>query len=203
MNTDAHGYGERAGAERGAPGWAGARTQDPALQSLSVDRLVSSVFIRVHPWFLLGLIVAAMPLGLLAAKASDPRDLPPVDRVSGPPPGTVVFASPDPAKFFCGSPSILILADGSYLVSHDIGGQHDRAGRTLIQQSRDRGATWRQIAELRDQKWSTLFAHRGALYLIGTSARGGNMIIRRSTDAGATWTDPTDARTLGNRSVMA
>lgn len=125
--------------------------------------------------------------------AAESRDVPPVDHVSGPPPGTVVFASPNPEKFFCGSPSILILPDGGYLVSHDIGGQHDRAGRTLIQHSRDRGATWTQIAELRDQKWSTLFLHRAAVYLIGTSAKAGNMIIRRSRDGGRTWTNPTDA----------
>jgi hypothetical protein len=106
----------------------------------------------------------------------------------------VVFASPNPEKFFCGSPSILILPDGSYLVSHDIGGQHDRAGRTVLQLSQDRGATWRQVAEVKDQKWSTLFQHRGATYLIGTAAKIGHMIIRRSTDGGRTWTDPTGPR---------
>ncbi len=116
------------------------------------------------------------------------RDLPPVDRVSGPPPGTVVFASPDPGRVSCASPSIALLPDGSYLVSHDT------AGRTLVHASTDRGATWRQIAALSDQKWSTLFLHHGALYLIGTSAKAGNMIIRRSRDAGRTWTDPVDAQ---------
>lgn len=127
------------------------------------------------------------------SSAADTRDLPPVDRVSGPPPGTVVFASPDREHFFCGSPSILILPDGRYLVSHDIGGKHARAGHTLIQQSTDRGATWRQIADVPDQKWATLFQHRGATYLLGTSAKGGNMIVRRSGDGGRTWTNPTDA----------
>jgi hypothetical protein len=106
----------------------------------------------------------------------------------------VVFASPNPEKFFCGSPSILILPDGRHLVSHDIGGRHDRAGHTVIHVSADRGATWRQVGEVRDQKWSTLFAHRDALYLIGTSAKIGYLIIRRSTDGGRTWTDPTDAK---------
>ncbi|MES2696069.1 MAG: sialidase family protein [Verrucomicrobiota bacterium] len=135
----------------------------------------------------LGLALAA------AAFAADSRDTPPVDRVSGPPPGTVVFASPNPEKFYCASPSILILADGSYLVSHDLGGQHDRAGNTVLHISADRGATWQQIAEVKNQKWSTLFAHRGALYLIGTTGKGGDMIIRRSSDGGRTWTNPTNA----------
>lgn len=57
----------------------------------------------------------------------------------------------------------------------------------------DRGATWRQLAELCDQKWSTLFMHRGAVHLIGTTAKVGHKIVRRSTDAGQTWTEPTDA----------
>lgn len=124
--------------------------------------------------------------------AAESRDLPPVDRVSGPPPGIVVFASPDPGKFSCASPSIVLQADGSYLVSHDIGGRHERSGHTLIHLSTDRGVTWRHIGEVRDQKWSTLFEHRGALYLLGTSAKAGNMIVRRSTDGGRSWTDPVD-----------
>ncbi|MBI5689344.1 MAG: exo-alpha-sialidase [Verrucomicrobia bacterium] len=141
-----------------------------------------------------------LAFGLLAGlaggwlPAAETRDLPPVDRVSGPPPGVVVFASPDREKFFCGSPSIIILPDGSYLVSHDIGGRHDRAGHTVLQASTDRGASWRQVGEVSNQKWSTLFQHRGAVYLIGTSARPGDMIIRRSTDGGRTWTDPVDGR---------
>jgi hypothetical protein len=127
-------------------------------------------------------------------RAADSRDLPPVDRVSGPPPGVVVFASPKRESFFCGSPSILIRADGGYLVSHDIGGRHDRAGHTVIHESTDRGVSWRPVGEVNNQKWSTLFQHRGAVYLLGTSARPGDMIIRRSTDGGRTWTNPTDAQ---------
>jgi hypothetical protein len=126
--------------------------------------------------------------------AADTRDLPPVDRVSGPPPGTVVFASPNRESFFCGSPSIVIAPDGSYLVSHDIGGKQDRAGYTLIQRSTDRGATWREIAAVPNQKWSTLFLHRGAAYLVGTAAKIGHMIIRRSVDGGRTWTNPTEGK---------
>lgn len=127
-------------------------------------------------------------------RAADTRDTPPVDRVVGPPPGTVVFASPDRENFFCGSPSIVLAPGGRYLVSHDIGGRHARAGYTLVHESTDGGVSWRQIAEVRDQKWSTLFRHRDALYLLGVAARSGHLIIRRSSDGGRTWTDPTDAR---------
>ena len=139
-----------------------------------------------------GLFVVAL-LAAAGARAADTRDLPPIDRVSGPPPGTVIFASPNRESFFCGSPSIAILPDGSYLVSHDIGGRHDRAGHTVLHASTDRGVTWRQVGEVTDQKWSTLFPHRGAVYLLGTTAKIGHMIIRRSLDGGRTWTHPTDA----------
>ncbi|MBI5767266.1 MAG: exo-alpha-sialidase [Verrucomicrobia bacterium] len=116
--------------------------------------------------------------------------------VSGPPPGVVITASPDSQKIFVGSPTIAILPDGSYLVAHDYGGPGAgaRRGSTFLVASRDRGATWTKLTEVADQKWSTLFVHRGALYLIGTSARASHLIVRRSTDDGRTWTNPTDHR---------
>ncbi len=116
--------------------------------------------------------------------------------VSGPPPGVVITASPDSQKIFVGSPTITILPDGSYLVGHDYGGvgAGERRGSTFILSSRDRGVTWTKLAELPDQKWSTLFPYRGAIYLLGTSAKASNMIVRRSTDGGRTWTNPTDAQ---------
>jgi hypothetical protein len=114
--------------------------------------------------------------------------------VSGPPPGVVITASPNPQKIFVGSPTIAILPDGSYLVAHDYGGMAVGVQRSAhVLASRDRGATWTKLAELPDQKWSTLFVHRGAIYLLGTSAKASNMIIRRSLDGGRTWTDPTEA----------
>ena len=99
----------------------------------------------------------------------------------------------------------LVLAE---LVLHVGGGQvqggHDGAGdrvRALacvdgpggqatseVFASKDRGATWTPRATIHGQFWSTLFVHRGALYLIGTDKHHGNAIIRRSTDGGATWT---------------
>lgn len=114
----------------------------------------------------------------------------------GKPPGVVVSASVAERGHTLASPSILILADGSYLVSHDNGGTAagDRRGRTSLHVSTDRGASWTPRASVADQKWSTLFAHRGAIYLIGVTAKAGNMIVRRSNDDGRTWTEPTDAR---------
>lgn len=131
------------------------------------------------------LILAATAWALRAAPA-----------VSGPPPGVVITASPNSENIFVSSPTIAILADGGYLVAHDFGGPGSgaRRGSVFVLSSRDRGATWTKLTELADQKWSTLFVHRGATYLIGVSAKTGNMIVRRSADGGRTWTNPTDAR---------
>ena len=73
-------------------------------------------------------------------------------------PGVVITASPDPEKIFVGSPTIAILPDGSYLVTHDNGGPGAGAlrGNASILSSRDKGATWTKLAEVTDQKWSTL-----------------------------------------------
>jgi hypothetical protein len=43
--------------------------------------------------------------------------------------------------------------------------------------------------------WSTLFVHRGALYLLGPDKHHGNVLIRRSTNGGINWTSPTNGAT--------
>lgn len=135
-------------------------------------------------------------LATFVAFALFAADSPAAPSVPGPPPGVVITASPDAQKTFVGSPTITILPDGSYLVGHDYGGPGagSQRGSTFILSSRDRGATWTKLAELPDQKWSTLFPHRGAIYLLGTSAKASNLIVRRSSDGSRTWSDPTDAR---------
>ena len=50
----------------------------------------------------------------------------------------------------------------------------------------------RKIADIDGQWWSSLFVHRGALYLIGTSRQDGFVVIRRSDNGGRTWTTPRD-----------
>uniref|UniRef100_A0A061QWG1 Glycosyl hydrolase n=1 Tax=Tetraselmis sp. GSL018 TaxID=582737 RepID=A0A061QWG1_9CHLO len=67
---------------------------------------------------------------------------------------------------------------------------------TQIHGSKDGGQSWAQLAELDSQFWSTLFYHRGNLYVFGTTQQYGDVVIRRSTDGGHTWTEP-----LGPRSA--
>jgi hypothetical protein len=113
-------------------------------------------------------------------------------------PGIVIDHSPASSGIYIGSPSIVILADGSYLTSHDeFGPKSQYHGRaiTKVFRSVDRGKTWEPIARIEGCLWASLFVHRGAVYLWGTEHEYGDMLIRRSTDGGRTWTDPADAAT--------
>uniref|UniRef100_A0A061QXP3 Glycosyl hydrolase n=1 Tax=Tetraselmis sp. GSL018 TaxID=582737 RepID=A0A061QXP3_9CHLO len=65
---------------------------------------------------------------------------------------------------------------------------------TQIHGSKDGGQSWAQLAELDSQFWSTLFYHRGNLYVFGTTQQYGDVVIRRSTDGGHTWTEPLGPR---------
>ena len=94
------------------------------------------------------------------------------------------IGSPAATRSYIGSPSIAILPDGQYVASHDFFGPGSTNNRSVIFGSSDRGATWHKLAELKGQWWSTLFVHRDALYIFGTTKEYGNIVIRRSTDGG-------------------
>jgi hypothetical protein len=109
----------------------------------------------------------------------------------------VVAHVPSATRSYIGSPSIAVLPDGTYLASHDLFGPATKehvSALSRIYRSTDRGATWARIAEIDGAFWSTLFEHRGAVYLVGTTAHHGNAVIRRSTDGGRTWTTPADGK---------
>ena len=107
----------------------------------------------------------------------------------------------DPAtKTYLGSPSILRLDDGALLVTHDYFGpgcprnHEDEEHLTSVYRSDDEGRTWTNVTHIANAYWSTLFKHRGAIYLFGTSQQYGSIVIRRSEDNGNTWTHPKDAK---------
>jgi hypothetical protein len=110
----------------------------------------------------------------------------------------VIDHSPAASGIYIGSPSLAVLTNGDYVASHDEFGpkstEHSRAVSHIFQ-SRDRGAHWKKIATIDGAFWSTLFTHRGALYLIGPDKHHGNVLIHRSADGGVTWTSPTNSTT--------
>ena len=113
-------------------------------------------------------------------------------------PGTVIDYTPAASGIYIGSPSLAVLPNGVYVASHDEFGpkstEHTRAVSHVFQ-SADRGATWKKVATINGAFWSSLFPHRGALYLIGPDKHHGNFLIRRSADGGVTWTSPTNSAT--------
>lgn len=125
----------------------------------------------------------------------------PAARAAEPPakvPGVVIDHVPAASGLYVGSPSIAILPGGDYVASHDLFGPKSaemQRATSRVFRSSDRGLTWRQVSTIEGQFWSTLFVHRGALYILGTDRHHGNAIIRRSTDGGSTWTTPADGST--------
>lgn len=105
----------------------------------------------------------------------------------------------DPAtRCYLGSPSLVRLPDGALVATHDYFGpgcprnHEDEEHLTSVYRSEDGGHTWRNITHIANAYWSTLFIHRDALFLLGTSQQYGSIVIRRSDDGGFTWTHPRD-----------
>lgn len=121
------------------------------------------------------------------------------DPGDGGPPGIAIVHMPAATERYVGSPSLVILEDGTYLASHDVfGPQRPEPRQTHVYRSTNRGASWARAAILAGQYWSTLFEHHGAAYVLGVDTGLGEVVIRRSDDAGITWGDGvallTDAR---------
>ncbi|WP_438480073.1 exo-alpha-sialidase [Oleiharenicola lentus] len=123
-------------------------------------------------------------------------------------PGVVVAHSPKSSKVYIGSPGLVALPNGDYLAKWDEfgpGSTEKVSAVTRVYRSKNRGQTWEEISRVDGMFWGSSFAHRDAVYLLGTHAghRFGNVVIRRSVDGGKTWTDPKDGesgRLLGDLS---
>lgn len=104
-----------------------------------------------------------------------------------------------PTSFqYIGSPSIAILANGTYIASHDIfgpGSTEFERGVTFIFSSINQGKTWTKTARIDNAFWCSLFVRGEALYLFGLTRHHGLIVIRRSHDEGRTWTEPASSTT--------
>jgi hypothetical protein len=111
-------------------------------------------------------------------------------------PGVVVSHSPASTGIYLSSPSLVILPDGRYCATCDEfgpGSTQRTSAVTRVFISGDRGRTWKRLPNVKPAFWSTLFVHRKALYLIGTTnSEDSRLFIRKSPDWGQTWTTPTD-----------
>lgn len=109
-------------------------------------------------------------------------------------PGVVIKHSPASSDVYVGSPSIVVLPNGDYIVSHDyFGSGTSGPARSDIYGSSDRGQTWTLKSVLFNQYWSNLFVHGSDLYILGTSGGYNDLVIRKSTNGGATWTTPSSS----------
>src|ERR1035437_4480082 len=150
---------------------------------------------QVHPRFLcflafltLVFLFSQVTVGIGVVRAADYSVMP----------GVVIDHSPASSGIYIGSPSLAVLPNGDYVASHDeFGPKSTELTRAVshIFQSRDRGANWKKMSTIDGAFWSTLFTHRGSLYLIGPDKHHGNVLIRRSADGGVTWTSPTNSTT--------
>ncbi len=118
-----------------------------------------------------------------------------VPEVASTVPGVVIAHSAASSGLYIGSPSIAILTNGDYLVTHDFFGPKSKefvSPTSVRYRSKDRGVTWAKEGTFEGCFWSGLFVHRGAVFLMGTDKHHGNIVIRQSLDNGATWSEPKD-----------
>lgn len=119
-------------------------------------------------------------------------------------PGTVVnYIHPEDDTYgFSGrspaSPSIVPLASGDLLASHDIFWGGAGQNTTVLFRSRDGDLTWSFLNFLYPCFWGKLFLHRGRLYMLATSTEYGALLIGRSDDGGETWSAPSGLMPAGN-----
>lgn len=137
-------------------------------------------------WIVCGLVLVLELLGSGSSIGAVPAGVPS-------PPGVIIAHSPASTGRYLGSPSLAKLVDGTLVASHDFFGPGSSHDTVHVYGSQDRGGHWARRAEIRGAFWSSLFVHRGDLYLLGTSRQDGEVVIRRSGDGGNTWTEPHDA----------
>jgi hypothetical protein len=112
-------------------------------------------------------------------------------------PGVVIQHAPASSGIYVGSPGIAILPSGEYLAKYDeYGPKSTEYGCAVTQvfHSADRGESWRHLTQVDGIYWASIFVHRDAAYIIGTSRYHGDVVIVKSTDGGKSWSAPRDSQ---------
>ncbi len=104
-------------------------------------------------------------------------------------PGKVITSSSN-NDLYLASPSIVVMSDGTYMVSHDW-----PQAITSIYISSNKGDSWEAVSQVPNMRWATLFVHRDTLYLMGVKNAFQEIRIVMSSDKGKTWTVPNDNNT--------
>jgi len=96
----------------------------------------------------------------------------------------------EPSQIYLGSPSIVRLATGRLVASHDFFGvgYNGQPRNVSVYVSDDNGETWTFTSYIKNSYWTTLAVYKNMIYAIGTSKdSSATVIIHRSSDNGATW----------------
>ncbi len=88
------------------------------------------------------------------------------------------------------SPSLLKLADGVWLASHDVYQKNGGQNLTILYRSYDNGLHWQFVTELFPCCWGSLFCHEGKISCLGVSTEYGDLLLGCSEDGGDTWSGP-------------
>jgi hypothetical protein len=141
----------------------------------------------------LGKLVSILLVFAAAACAARGIEEDPVAQV----PGVIVAHSPASSGRYIGSAGIVKLRSGDYLAKHDEfgpGSTEYASAVTRVYRSADRGESWGQVAKIDGLFWSSIFEHRGNVFMIGTHHHHGALVVYKSSDGGTTWSTPRDGK---------
>jgi len=113
-----------------------------------------------------------------------------------------IFQPHAPPREFISDPEIKVLADGTYVASHALGGWDcgaDTSGKTTIFRSTDKGVTWTTNGLFNGILRGGLFEHNGAVYILGANddTDGKPTVVMQSLDGGITWTNSAQFASFG------
>ncbi len=105
-------------------------------------------------------------------------------------PGIPVVHIPKSSGKYLGTPSIIRLQNGHYLIAHDFFGPACKEDIVHVYLSKNKGKTWTFQSEIKDAFWAGLFAIENEVYFLGVQGSTRNLAIWKSCNNGSTWSLP-------------